>query len=358
MVLKVDPVYIEPGFKIYYFDMIYSYPQILEIDLLIAFRGGLLSIELEKENLGDLSRKSLKYFLNGFTRYPVVYLYPSIDSKLLSNINILTPAIMDCSILKGEEILSKLRDPNLQQIWTAKVTERFKVFAIDNFLCSLLVYGAPAICESLLTDIFMKHLRSSTLTLHRVGMIRKVKRLGRLKGWENTSVRSQLTNNSGDLQVRSIITFIPRLENENLRKQIAKSLKNLIKEKSSLDEITVLYTEKSREHAEEIINELKTNLDTGINLTGIEVDKDSIAAKIKELNISKLDRDIMLLIIGEFPKRELLKLVDVIKSRPMECKLLMWRPKIQKTFEEIIRNVEHRCSLEEVEKLELVSLSV
>jgi hypothetical protein len=159
-------------------------------------------------------------------------------------------------------------------------------------------------------------------------------------------------NNSGDLQVRFMITFIPRLENENLRKQIAKSLKNLIREKPSLAEITVLYAEKSREHAEEIINDLKTNL------TGIEVDRDSIAARIKELIISKLDKDIMLLIIGEFPKRELLRLVGIIKSRPIECKLLTWRPKIQKTFGELIRDIERKCSLVEVEKLELVPVSV
>jgi len=358
MILPINPLHIEPGFKIYYFDMVYSYPQVLEVDLLVLFKGGILSIELEKESIKRLARKSLKYFINGLTRYPVIYFYPSIDNTSLSDVDVSNPVVMDYSMLKNKGILNVLLGPNIQQIWAVKEAERSKIFAIDNFLCSLLLYGAPAICENLFTDTFMKHIQSSTLALHRVRIIKETKRLRSLRGWENSNVTNQLMNNSGDLQVRSMITFIPRLENENLRKQIAKSLKNLIREKPFLAEITVLYTEKSREHAEEIINELKTNLDTGITLTGIEVDRDSIAARIKELIISKLDKDIMLLIIGEFPKRELLRLVGIIKSRPIECKLLTWRPKIQKTFEEVIRDIERKCSLVVVEKLELVPVSV
>jgi hypothetical protein len=129
-------------------------------------------------------------------------------------------------------------------------------------------------------------------------------------------------------------------------------------EKSSLAEIRILHTKESREHAEEITNEIKTNLERCVNLTNIEVERNSIAAKIRELIINELERDIVLLIIGEFPKRELLKLVDVTQSHHIECRLLIWRPKIQKALRNIAENIGNKCSLEEVEKLELQAVPI
>ena len=359
MILPIKPLYIEPGFKIYYFDMVYSYPHVLEIDLLITFRGGILSIELEREGLESLSRKSLKYFLNGFTRYPVTYFYPSIDNISPSNVGISMPVVMDCSTLKSWAIFNELLRLGLYRILPAKEAERSKIFAIDNFLCSLLLYGAPAICENLFMDAsFMKHIESSSLALRRVKIIKEVKRLRSLGDWENPNITNQSMDHSENLQAKSMITFIPILENENLRKQIAKSLIHLITEKPSLAEIRVLHTKESRKHAEEIINEVKTNLKRYVDLANIEVERSSITARIRELIINELGRDTVLLIIGEFPKRELLKLVDVAQSYSIECKLLIWRPRIRKDLNAIIEDIEKKCSLEEIEKLELQAVSI
>jgi hypothetical protein len=207
-------------------------------------------------------------------------------------------------------------------------------------------------------DTFMKHIESSNLALHRVRVIKEVKRLRRLGDWEDSNVTDQPMDYSENIQAKSMITFIPKLENENLRRQVAESIIHLVMEKPSLAEIRILHTKESREHAEEITSEIKTNLERCVNLTNIEVERNSIAAKIRELIINELERDIVLLIIGEFPKRELLKLVDVTQSHHIECRLLIWRPKIQKALRNIAENIGNKCSLEEVEKLELQAVSI
>jgi len=224
MILSVRPVCIEPGFKIYYFDMVYSYPQVLEIDLLVTFKGGMIAIELERSGLKNAIQKSLKYFVNGLARYPVVYCYKSIeDSNSLSSEGISAPIIV------GELRLGDQDFFNIQ-IHNIKEKERAEIFSIDNFLCSLLIYGAPIICEKLLTDIFMKHVvESSNLIQQRIKVINEVKRLKiNFESKHERNISSKIRNSSYDStssDARTIIIFIPKLENEGLRAHIAKYLK-------------------------------------------------------------------------------------------------------------------------------------
>jgi hypothetical protein len=363
MILSVKPVCIEPAFKIYYFDMVYSYPQVLEIDLLITFRGGIVAIELERNGLKNAIQKSLKYFVNGLARYPVVYCYKSIeDSKYLSREGISPPVIVG-DLKLGDQDLFEMFLKDYMQIHDIKEKERAEIFSIDNFLCSLLIYGAPIICEKLLTDIFMKHvIESSNLIQQRIKVINEVKRLKiNFESKHGRNISSKIRNSSYDStssDARTIIIFIPKLENEKLRARIADHLKELFKN-PSVEKVRILYTERSCEHAIEIISRVgeEEHIGRGVELKFIKVEVNSISTKIGELvDKEPQKKDVMVLIVGEFPKRELLKLVEIIRPHTIECKLLMWRPK-QKSLDEVIKNI-RECSLGEVERLELRAVSL
>ncbi|MCL7390193.1 MAG: hypothetical protein LZ173_09755 [Thaumarchaeota archaeon] len=363
MIPSVKPVCIEPGFKIYYFDIVYSYPQVLEIDLLITFRGGIVAIELERNGLKNAIQKSLKYFVNGLARYPVVYCYKSIeDSKYLSSEGISAPIIVG-DLKLGDQDFFEMFLKDYMQIHDIKEKERAEIFSIDNFLCSLLIYGAPIICEKLLTDIFMKHvIESSNLIQQRIKVINEVKRLKiNFESKHGRNISSKIRNSSYDStssDARTIIIFIPKLENEKLRARIADHLKELFKN-PSVEKVRILYTERSCEHAIEIISRVgeEEHIGRGVELKFIKVEVNSISTKIRELvDKEPQKKDVMVLIVGEFPKRELLKLVEIIRPHTIECKLLMWRPK-QKSLHEVIKNI-RECSLGEVERLELRAVSL
>jgi len=356
MNISIEPICIEPGFKIYYFDMVYSYPQVLEIDFLVAFRGGILLIELERE-LKNIARKSLKYFTNGLTRYPVIYIHRSMDDESLSNQNTSAPVVTGNLILEGRDFF-ETPPIDIMQIHNIKEEERAEVFSVDNFLCSLLMYGAPNICERLLTDVFIKHvIEFSNLIQQRVKVINEVKRLkinfeGKYRRDRCGRIRSS-RHNSTAINARAIVTFIPKLENEGLRTRIANCLKNFFLN-PSLKEVIILHTEKSCEHARDIVSRIKGGEGIGrdVRLEFIKVDVSSISTKIRELVDKEFQRDAIILIVGEFPKRELLKLIEVARSHSIECRSLIWRPK-QEPLGKVIKNMQEKRSLEGVEDLEL-----
>jgi len=280
-------------------------------------------------------------------------------SSDMANVTISIPIVMDCPKLSDETISNNFFRDDIQRFGEARDKERPEIFAVDNFLCSLLLYGAPLICQKLLTDIFMKHIiESSELAKYRVEVIKEVKRLGIIKiGRENLNISKKHIDDSENINVKSMVTFIPKLENENLRAQVAQYIKKLIKE-SPISEVRILHTKESHKHAEDIILEVERCIRRDVNVTPIQVERGFITTKIERLITNELKEDVILLIIGEFPKRELLKLIDVALSHPVKLRLLMWRPRIQKSSGEAIKDIRDKCSLGEVEKPELRAVSI
>lgn len=351
MIFDHDPEWVEPSFSIYYFDMVYSHPVVLEIDFLAIFKGALLSIEIEK-NLGEIPRKSLKYFVNGACRHPVLYSSGTISSiksgKLWTQeTNISTPTLVSYSVircwLKQFLDLENYKYNNIK--WKL---ERNKLFVIDNFMCSLLLYGSPSICNILLkNNNILRHVTDSfELAKFRASLIKKVKLLEDLDCGEVAS-HEKVPNSASMHQavdknqpVRSLILVIPIVRSKFFYAELKRFMKrddvhNLL---SSLEKLVFVYTEDSREDASTIISVFRENLGDKVQLDKMEVKRFEIAKTVRDLAVNHLPKEVLILFIGEVPKRELVKLMDLPPT--IRFGTLTWRAIVhENAFEKFIEEL-------------------
>lgn len=380
----LTPIWVEPSFSIYYFDIVYSYPKILEIDFLVVFKGGLLSIEIErKRKLKDAVAKSLKYFVNGACRIPTIYL---IDDSIandgtpkLSEISLSTPSLVDKSKISKifkcsefRELLKKSRDC----IFNKMIHERKQLFTINNFIRTLLIYGSPLICRILLDrNGILKHVIDSFgLVQMNVELIQQAKLL---KGGDvniekyckevDNQYKECKSEEDSALTIKSMIVIVPILGSKYFHKR----LKEFIERSDvreillSLEKLVFVYTYESRGDAERIISIIKDCFkEKSSTIEEKIVKREEIAETVKNLAVNQLPRDVCVLIIGEIPKRELLKLLD-LPQHNVRIQTVTWRPSIcEEALREHITTILDEDSIRdgscnrEIEKVELYAVEI
>ncbi|MEM1583717.1 MAG: hypothetical protein QXF28_07335 [Nitrososphaerota archaeon] len=376
MIFNLKPEWVEPSFSIYYLDIVYSYPAILEVDFLSIFKGALLSVEVENEPT-NIPRKSLKYFVNGVCRYPVVYFSinsssdkdeTESDTKWVRESGITIPTLVDCQTMK--EQLRNFLENNRSTI-IQKKNERSQLFTIDNFLCALLVYSSPLICDILLmkSSILEHVLNSFEVAGFRASLIKKAKLLEkRDDGWRsnnggtcNPSIENQAKEKFQS--IRSIIMIIPIVRSMYFHTE----LKRFIEEKGdikclfpNLEKLVFVYTKESCEDAKTIISVVMGKNRNDIQTDKREVNKNEIGEIVKNLAAYELPKDVLILTIGEVPKSELIKFIDPILNTRLG--ILLWRlnvykEKLEKFIEEAL-NCKKVSDVGGIEKIELQLLEI
>ena len=162
-----DVIGFERSFHVYYFDMIYSNPAIVEIDVLLMLRGGLVAIEEEKgePGEGDILKIIGKQFDKGEGGLPIFY---SPEGRNVANLKVTNIYPFDREEIN--RILNKTKE------FEVKEEERAEVFSLDNFLCALLLFGAPAVIQSLVGWI-EKNFGNFKLIKRRCEVLREVKQI-------------------------------------------------------------------------------------------------------------------------------------------------------------------------------------
>jgi|GEM_PF-4695642 len=323
--------HIEPSFHLYHPDMVYSNPRIAEIDILLLLNGGYVCIELKEEPQSS-PIDSLKFFQNGLGSQAVLYMSKkSLGHGEASNVAVLNPLI----ITREDFISEKLKE------WVDNLPKfrkkRREFFSIDNFLCALLLYGSPGICNLLLPskresykgpDLVVPFDRSEDLDdfiKYRISLIKLVKGLTRdtHEGRFNETAEGEV----GDLKSKKLVILIPTLSPSFL-KEVVRSIELIIEEMRSktelegLPEVVLLCTERSSDYCKK----LQCKLGEGLSKIKSEV------ARLEEWSSKAVEEASgggTILLIGEVPKRILIELVDKIyEKRDESIKLasLLWRP--------------------------------
>jgi len=141
-----DVIGFERSFHVYYFDMIYSNPTIVEIDVLLMLRGGLVAIEEESgsPSVEDFIEIIGKQFSKGGGALPILY---SPEGKEMANLK--TANIYPFDRKNLNQILKEEKEFKPFDREGLKGKDRSDLFSLDNFLCALLLFGSPAISHRL-----------------------------------------------------------------------------------------------------------------------------------------------------------------------------------------------------------------
>lgn len=385
MILNPKPEWVEPSFSVYYLDIVYSCPTVLEIDFLVIFKGALLSIEVE-DRPTNIPRKSLKYFVNGVCRHPVIYSNinsssdkdkTKCDTSWVLGINIAMPTLIDCSTIR--DWLKNFLENNKRFIFQMKY-ERSQLFIIDNFMCALLIYSSPLICNTLImkSNILKHVLNSFELARFRADLIKKVKILeerdyeGKFTNEGTCDLSSKNQTREKFQNIRSMIVIVPTVRSRYFYKELERfikrkhSIKNLFPD---LEKLVFVYTEESYKDAESIIQIVEGSVGNNVQVERRKVKKDKIGKTVKDLAICELTQDVFILTIGEVPKSELINLMDPIPNTKFGA--LVWRSQVysdglEKLIEKVLKCKEEKAGCEHkevsreggIEKIELQILEI
>jgi len=342
--------YLEPSFIVYYPDIVYTNPRIAEIDILLLLNGGYICIELKKDPQ-ESPKDSLKFFSDGLGSQAVLYISSKpLGPEAISGVGILNPLIISRDNFPFEK-LKKWRE-----YLTKFFEERRKFFSIDNFLCTLILYGSPEICNLLLSEKgdsdsivpFDRPRELNDLIRHRISLIKCVK--GLAPSPENYINKIVENDKIESAKGGKLVVLIPIISPSLLNK-VVESIKNLGKSA----EIVLLCTDKSSDNCKMIECEL---MKKGLG----KLKTDSV--KIEEWSSRAVEEALgggTILLAGEIPKNVLIELVNKIHEKEggsIELASLLWRPVPKNKFGEELKEVIEgkKCDFGLREDVNLVSV--
>jgi hypothetical protein len=325
--------YLEPSFVVYYPDIVYTNPRIAEIDILLLLNGGYICIELKKDPQ-ESPKDSLKFFSDGLGSQAVLYISSKpLGPEVISGVGILNPLIISRDNFAFEK-LKKWRE-----YLTKFCAERHKFFSIDNFLCTLILYGSPEICNLLLSEKgdsdsivpFDRPRELNDLIRHRISLIKCVKGLTAHPPSENYIDKIVENDKIESAKGGKLVVLIP-LISPSLLNKAAESIKNL----REFAEIVLLCTDKSFDNCKMMERELMKK-----GLENLETD----SVKIEEWSsraVEEASGGGTILLVGEIPKNVLIELVNKIHEKgggSIELASLLWRPVLKSEFKEELEKV-------------------
>lgn len=295
------PVWVEPSFCVYYLDMVYSEPRIVEADFLLAYPKGYIFAEL-KNKMSTVAKDSLKFLIDGLSNHVAVYFYK--NSSDIGEAGMPFPMSFSQS-----EILQIIKRYQVKEVNDRVVSVREEAFSIDNFLSNLIVYGSPRIVR-FLTERGknpLEHLKD--LLEFRIRLLRVTKGLEEAEfcDLKKSLFRKRLSPFQPEKMKGKAVVLFPAIENENLVDRLGRTSVKFLK--GWAKDVVVLYTQKSKNCAQKYINCLKNR---GIKAGGEEVGLDEWA----ERTVENAGMEGIILLVGEVPKSVLRDLaLGVFKSK-------------------------------------------
>jgi len=335
-----DVKFVEPSFIVYYPDMVYANPKILETDLLLVLKGACIFVEIED----SLSPKSIvtkwagKQLDSGLLAQPILYFVPSQEEAKDPPIAdspcsppILLPKPMLKALVKNElkplieEIIKELQD------WRAKC------FSLDNFMCILLAYSSPVVCKWLVGEAELGRYAEEGFGLlaKRIEMLNVAKGLGPGKVRISGSIEDLITKE--EFKPARVIVLIPLLRSHVLHQKIAEAIADYVINLAKEDiDLFLICTAESKGDAEAVRKLLREK-----GLKKIEV-YSSPRGRLAEESMEVAGKGPSIIVLtGEIPKDVVLKLAEFTASRLNEVKLAVtaWKPDLR-IFPDRIRELD------------------
>jgi hypothetical protein len=332
--------------------MVYSSPNIAEIDLLLIFEGGYVCVELKRKKTSKALKDPLKYFVNGLAQQPVFYVYD--EGMSPSEERIPNPFLLS---QENSDFLNELKGESREKIrsyMALVIRERKKLFSLDNFLRLLLVYGSPSVCKGIFNSTFFRKLsKEFQLVKTRYSQICKVKLLNHV---DDISPSAQTGSESSTTKhINRIVMVIASLNNKFLWQKVAEAISSYAKNLSA-KEVILSCTGRSKPDAEEVQKRLEHNIQVQAKIEIVEGEQSENIERAWVNSISKLcECPCVILFVGEVPKGVLVEIAKMLQSKRPKPNLavLTWRPQLD-SIDKLMQGLE----LGDVTETERVELDV